>query len=336
MNATLKLAQPYINEIDREQIANADLLLNGRYYEPALCNEFRIEPTNAVRRDDICILVPFKRFRPMLESIYRTLHPSVWMSAILAAFSTAMCFFMISKVERHWNRPIRLYLFGNYTKFSRGRSTRVILTSWLLYCVVISLVFQSALFKGLTLEGRDPMIKTIHDLNNSMYQILVTEVFYNSTIDVINNSSLKGIVKVVGVKEYLDYIYANNVEYAYVERYKRTNHFANIIDEDKLPVYYTMSECVCPQIGTYYVRIGSPFLNRINWIIEQSHENGLFNYWEERLYTPFNKRHRLFQRPKSGHLENLNFIFKYWFYALFVCFFGFIGELIVALLQQPL
>lgn len=332
MNATLNLSQPYTNEIDLKQIANADLLLNGWYYEPSKCRELRIEPTIAMRRDDICVLVPYKRFRPMAESIIIMLQPSVWICAMAVAFSVTVCLILISKMERYNSKEpsIRAYLFGLYGKFSRHFTSRLILANWLLYTVIITSVFQSALYDGITLEGRDPELTNISDLiDNSEYALLLYKEFHDETVDILKKSSLNDNIKVVSVKEYLDRIYSAN-NYVFVERLKQTNHFERILaDENLLPVYYTMEPCVCPLIATYYVRRGSPFLNRINWILRQSQENGLFQFWDTRFHNSFSNRQKLFQRPKSGYLENLGFIFEYWFYALFICFLECIVELIV-------
>lgn len=340
MNATLNLSEPYRHEIDVEQIANADLLLNGRHYLSAQRKELRIEPTLSLKRDDICVLVPYKRFRSMAESIIRTLRPSVWVCAIVMAFLVTTCLLLISKMDPKDNRsnpPIRLYLFGNYTKFSRKFTSRLILTNWLLYCVIITSVFQSALYQGITLEGRDEKITNVSDLFNLKYPILTYDEFLNGTVDLIKNSSLNGQIQVVNVKEYVDKIYNVHSRHAFVERLKRTNNLASNVMHihNNLPVYYTMQPCVCPLIATYYVRLGSPFLNRINWILRLSNENGLFKHWEKRVRYTHRASQKLFQRPNLGYLKNLNFIFEYWFYALFLCFLGFIGELIVALYKQP-
>lgn len=337
MNATLNLTTPYLYHTDLIQIATADLLVNGRYYGHKACRRLQIEPTIGLKHDDICVLVPYKRWRPMLESIYRTLEPSVWICAIVAALTVAINLTFILKMERRRLRhrthrrnqqKIRLDLFGNLMKLPGEFAPRLIVAIWLLHYVIISSLFQSALYQGVTREGRDPQITSMSDLIDSKYDIVIDEAFYNGYLDVINKSSLKGNFKVVSIPKYLNGIYSKNLKYAYVERLKRTKHFANIISKNNLPVYYTMRPCVRPQIETYYVRRGSPLLSRIDWILRLSQENGLFAYWEKRLHAPFTKVPKLFHRANSGYLENLYFIFEYFLFALLACLLAFIVELI--------
>lgn len=342
MNATLNINRVFLKDLNLKQVVNVDLLLNSGSYETSLYKVIGIEPTISIRRDDICILVPFKRFRPMVESIYRTLNPYVWICAIVVAVPVTIALILISKMKGHrsWSNSVLLCVFGYYfdlpsPNLPKEVAPRWILAGWLLHCVIIATVFQSALYQGITFEGREPPLTNITNVLSSGYKILINEVFYDSTIDFINNSSLKDNFKVVSVLEYMNYLQSNNKSYAYVERLRRTTYFARIQTEDDLPVYYTMN--IVPQYYTYYVRLGSPFLNRINRIIRQSEENGLFQYWENRLTpsTPV-KRQKLFHRPKSGYLENLFFIFEYWFYALCICFLVFVLEFFVKKLETTL
>ncbi len=337
MNATLILSEPYVNKIDLKQMANADLLVNSRVYSPLMSKQRYIEPTIAIKRDDICVLVPFKRFRPMLESIYLTLQPMVWICAMVASVVT-LSLIVILKWEGHYlntrNRAVRLNFFGNKLKLPGALAPRWIIMNWILYCVIITCVFQSALYQGVTKEGRDPQITTVVDLIKSKYEVLINDVYYRVAHENLKNSPIVGNFRIVDTKDFLDKVFSKNLDYAYIEIERRTTHFAKIIEDHTLPVYYTMRPCLHPQISTYYVRRGSPFLNRINWIIRQLQENGFFTYWERKLYNPNHKRAQLYHRANSGCLDNLYFIFEYWFFALLVCCLGFTVELIVTLFNK--
>lgn len=344
MNATLILKSPFTIDFQIEQITNADLSINGRSYSICSYKDIGVEPTITLRRDDICVMVPYKRFRSMADSISRTLTPSVWISTFLVIFPVSICLYAISKLKRHsaWKHIIlfdlfRYYLVQTSPNPPKKLAPRLILAFWLLYSVSMMSISQSALYKGLTLEGRDPQIRNVSDLLKSNFQLLVTNVFYKSVGEFINNSSLKNHLNVVSLLNYLDLVESNNINYAYVARSRGTNHFVNIqMDDHSLPVYYTMKPCVIPFMTMYFVRQGSPFLKRINFVLRQTEENGLLKYCEQQLFNDYTKgkQQRLFHRSTSGCLDNLLFMFQFWSYGISICTVVFMMELIAVKIKR--
>lgn len=336
LNAATHLSQPVINEKpDFKQVFNADLLINARYHLALEYAKLQVEPTIVLTHGGICVLVPFERFRTLFETFYNILHPLVWIGSILAAVSVYVSLTFIYNMERRnsHNRSAQfhLHVLGKYFKFTAEAVPRLISSNWLWHYMIITSVFQSALNDAITLKSRVATVDNLNDLINSEYQILVNNAFYSAYSEFINNSTLRDNCEVVGIQEFLHRLYTKNIKYAYMEELKRTNELANdVVDENNLAVFYTMRSCFNPDLETYYVRLGSPFLNRINWILRQLQENGLFKYWSERRHHPNGMNQKLFRRLDAGQLENLYFIFEYWSYALLFCFTVFVVELFVA------
>lgn len=342
MNATLILKTPYTNDLNMEDARNADLTINGRSYSTAVLKDVGIELTILLRRDDICVLVPYDRIRNTIGNMYRMVSPIVWVMVIVVIFLASTFLYTINRVQRDktWNHVFLFDLFRFHmnqplTQIPTQLTPRLVIALWLMYCVIINSVFQGSLYTSMS-KNDDFRISTIDELLKTNPQLLVSNIFYNYSEYFLDNSQIKGHFELVDYEEYLNRIETNQVQYVYVSRSRGAKHFENIQIEDGLPVFYTMKECVVPSMTYYFVRRGSPYLKRINYLLRLAEESGLFNYWEEQLshaYSKLKQLQRLFHHSTSDHFENFGSAFEIWSYGLVVAVGIFIIEWYAARLK---
>lgn len=342
MNGTLILKTPYTKDFNIEDVRNADLTINGRSYSTNVLKDVGIELTILLRRDDICVMVPYNRIRNMIENMSRMVRPTVWIMVIVVIFLASTFLYTISRVQRDktWNHVFLFDLFRfhmNQTlpQIPTKLTPRLVIASWLIYCVIINSVFQGSLYTNMS-KNDDFRISTIDELLKTNPQLLVSNIIYSYSEYFLDNSLIKDHFEVVDYEEYLNRIETNQVHSAYVSRSRGAKYFENMQIEDGLPRFYTVEQVVVPFMTYYFVRRGCPYLKRINYLLRLYEENGLFNYWEEQLSHAYNKlkqHQRLFHHSTSDHLENLGFVFEIWSYGLVVAVGVFIIECYAARLK---
>lgn len=337
MNATLLLKTPFTKDFDVEDVKDADLIINGRSFPLNVLHEVGMEETISLRRDDICVFLPYDRLHETFRGLSKTVSHLVSMLMVVVLFQTWITLYLMRLVHRYntWNQVPLLDFFGIQMNQSLPRipgqiAPRLIIACWLIYCLIINSVFLGSLYKSMS-DHSDYKITTIDELlNTNQYELLVSTIFYNYSESFLNNSPIKNRFNVIDFTEYLNRVESNEVSYAYVARYRGAKYFENILLNDGLPVYYTMEQCVVPLMTYYFTGRGCPFVNKINGILRLAEENGMFRYWEEQLINAYNQlkqSQRLFiHHDTADHLEHLVFVFEIWMYGLVLSTVTFIIE----------
>lgn len=341
MNATLVLKNPFTKDSKIEDMMDADLTLNGRSYSVDAVIEAGIEETIMIRRDDICIFLPYNRNRNTFQIIYRKVDPFVWMLMFLAVFQAWISLFMVQWTLRPFNASNRvslLDLFGFHmnqalTRLPNQWAPRLIIASCLIYCLVIKSIFEGLLYTSMA-KMKDTQISTIDELlSMNQHQIVVSNIFYNYSEYFLRNSPIKDHFRVIDFREYVERVDSNEIQYAYVARRRGAKFFQNVKMVEGQPVFYIINECIVPHMTLYFSRRGSPHLNRINELLRLAEESGIFHYWEKQLdnvYEEVKRFQQLFSHRSVNNLKNLAFVFQMWSYGLLVATAIFIIEKIVS------
>lgn len=326
MNATSILNTPFTKDFNVEDMQAADMTINGRSYDVGILQDIGIEETISLRRDDICVLVPYNRNRNMFKNVSRMVTPFVWVMTIVVIFQASICLHAIRRLQRikTWKHIFLFDLFQfhmnqSLTHMPTEGIPRLIIASWLIYCVIINSVFQGSLYTSMA-NRKDSRISTIDELlMTNEHKLLVSNIFYNYSEYFLNDSPIKNRFDVIDFLEYLNRVESNQIHYTYVARNRGAKYFENVQIVDGLPVYYTMEQCIVPFMTYYFVRRNCPFLDRINYLLRLAEESGLFYYWEEQLTNAYNKlkqHQRLLHHQTFANLENFGFVFEMWSYGL--------------------
>ncbi|KAG4073290.1 hypothetical protein HA402_008636 [Bradysia odoriphaga] len=340
MNATLILTTPLTKDLKIEEMLSADLSLNGRIYAVDLITERRIEETVMLRRHDMCILLPYNRIRNTFKMIAKTVDSFVWMSMIVVTFQVWISLLIIRRTrrraERHksWNHVFLFDLFGLHvnqalTHIPENSAPRLVIVSCLMYCLVIKSVFEGLLYTNIA-RNQDTRISTVEQLlEMNQHEILVNNIVYNYSEHFLKHSPIQNRFKVIHYLEFVKRLDSSDVHYAFVGGKRGAIFYENTRIVEGLPVFYVMDECIVPFMARYFVRGGSPFLNRINFLLRLAEESGLFGYWENELSISYNKlkqSQQLFVHQTPIDLELLALVFQIWSYGLAIATVTFIIE----------
>lgn len=340
MNGTLNLKTPYMNDSQTVDVTAVDMIINGINHPVGTILAVGLEETIMVRRDDICIIVPYNRNRKSFEIIYKTVEPFVWVSMIAVILQAWFALFVMRwkqfrvELSERWKHVFLFDLFGFHmgqglTHMPNKVAPRLIIASCLFYCLVIRSIFEGLLYTSIA-NHKNSRISTIDELlNTNEHEILVNDLFYNFSGVFLNESPIKNRFRVINLLEYVDRIDSSAIHYAYVGRKSVAIFMESIHLIEGLPMYYTMAECAVPFMASYHVRLGSIFLDRVNRILRISEESGLFNYWENQLRSVYDRVKRidqLFGNHAAVNLEHIGFIFLTWLYGVALATVVFVVE----------
>lgn len=337
MNATLFIKTPLTKDLNIEDIRNADLSINS--FLNVIHEEVGIEETILLRRDDICLLVPYDQYEYVYNNIAQIATPLVWIMMAVVILQASIILYLIRIYQRHqpWKHIFlfdifRFHMNQAVSQMPKQVSPRWIMASWLMYCVIMNSIFQGSFYKSLS-DDNDAEIATIDELLKNNQEIVVSNILYNTTQNFLNNSPLKNHFKVINFLEYLNLVESNTDDYSFVARARGAKYFANIQIHNGAPVYYTMNQCVVPFMTYYFVRRGCPYLKRINYLLRLADESGLFSYWEEQLSQAYNKvkQHQHFNHAlEAEHIEHFIVIFEIWGFGLAISVAVFLLEVSIS------
>lgn len=82
------------------------------------------------------------------------------------------------------------------------------------------------------------------------------------------------------IDEFNDLIAKYNPSYAFANKYHINVHLRRFYTKDSSIFFHQVQQCAVPFLGVYGIRYGTPYKNRINFIIRQAQESGLLEKWE--------------------------------------------------------
>lgn len=323
MNATLILKTPYTESTDFIDLGKADLIVNTPNYPLRSLKALGLERTTTYRRDDICILVPYNTHHNDIHHLYRMLSPCVRLLMFVVMLLTWISFRWAQR-GKMWNRPYLLDVLAFHmnqplTKMPKTFALRSIVASCLIYCIVITSVFMGSLYISMSTHKYKEIATLDELLKTNRQELLVNPGFYKYAQVYLKNSPVNDHLKIIKFFEFIHRIKSNQIHYAYVLRNRATKYFENTQIVDREPAYYTMKECVVPLMTFYLVRVGSPFLDRINYFLRLAEESGIFHYNEMQIshtYQQLNPKHLHFIDQTAKRLEHFDYVFQIWCYGL--------------------
>lgn len=201
------------------------------------------------------------------------------------------------------------------------------------------ILFQGIIYSAITY----PRYKADIDTLKELYQETnLTFGVHNRYIDIFKNSLEnhdEGILKRIRViddkkiKEVIDHrkfqyaILLKKTESQYVSR-----NPSNMVNGRS--IFHTVSECPVPCSIVYGLRYGSPYLPRINYILNHLNQAGILQYWSkiEELSMSKNLDKLLFSANnkdrKALGMQNLREVFYVWLFGLFLSCLVFLVEII--------
>lgn len=307
MNATLVLIQPNdgadIGEFMKNgnitgsmgQIANSmvDVSFNTRFLRIVQFKR-KVEPTVTNGRDDICILVPKAGFASSVSNLFRSFSPPLWISTILAVpiFIFIYKLFCIGSKEKaivSWNdivfNVIAWNLLQTNSKLPKRWVVRILIGTWAMYTLLITSSYGGNLTSNLLFRRMMPDINTIKQLDQSNYQLITFDRYtdlINNFLNQTNYKRLKKRIKPMTQQEFYEMIDKNDTRYAYANKYHINFKLYNTRLNGGRQIFHNMPECPVPYVVIYGMRYGSPYKQRINYILRQAQEAGFIDYWDNK------------------------------------------------------
>lgn len=310
LNATLKVLQPgdsveygnpttaspkdgtgSLGQVIRGEV---NVSLNARFLRLDLFQNNNIaEPTNAIGRDDMCVLVPRSGFRTPIHNFVHSLDANVWSLVVLLLLATVLCVRVIVRQsdEREFSHfhvidAARSYFNQSLTHLPRTTAVRIAIIFWIIYCFVMANVFHCCLTSTFTVKQSAPQIESLDDLIESNYRIVSSVDYSNLLIRYVNRTNstahkaLTRRLLPMEWREYAEYIGRRDARFAYSEKSHMTLFYANDILREGLPLFYAMRECPVPFLACYVAPFGSPLLGALNRLLGRLEQAGISRHWE--------------------------------------------------------
>lgn len=307
MNATLMLLPPTdgfdigeflpngsvtgsLAQILNEQV---DISFNTRFLRlKQFYGKAQITFTNG--RDDICILVAKAGYASNVYNIFRAFSQPVWIMVASSLFIASISFTILYKMQNE-SRPLQNTFF-NFFSWNLAQpiqhlpdnwATKILIAFWVIYALLITSSYEGNLTSNLVLRPTLPDINTLTQLRDSKLDIMTFGRYVDLLVRFFNQSSVYAalasrIRSVSSSAQLATHIQAHELQYAYANK-QHINKYLSMRKENFLngrPVFHNVPECPVPFLVAYALRIGSPYLARINAILRGAQENGMINYWD--------------------------------------------------------
>jgi hypothetical protein len=266
---------------------NTRLLIYDNFYK-------RVEPSISNGHDDICVMVPRPRVL-LTTNLFRNFEGPVWMVTLISVLVMAKFWARFGPPADISRILIDVYgclLSQPIVSTSSKLSQKIVITFWMIYCLLISSAYKGTLISSLSLPAEISDINTIAQLEQANLEILVLPNFYLLLHNYLNKSHpadqmlLKNLRK-VNSAEYHRNLAANNLNVAYINRRHLTNYWSTQKEHtvNGRSLFNTMQECPMPFMVVYVFPYGSPLVGKFNQILRGVQEGGVEQYWEHFLDT---------------------------------------------------
>lgn len=333
-----------LGHVVREEV---HIALNSRFLRLDLFfNNNIAEPTVAIGRDDMCILVPKATHAPMIYKLYHSLDLSVWLFMLLIIIPFAGFFHFVAGTSRKMGSSYQQSAFfsmlrsvfnQSLPKLPRSNPLRSLVIFWIFYCFLVANILQSCLISSLTVKKRAPDINYIADLTASPHRI-VAATDYDRLIKRYFNQSGSNQMRLMNKlwpmpwSDYNQLIEDRNTQYAYANKYHITTYYASVKLSNGMPLYNAMRECLVPFLACYIVPFGSPFLSRFNDLILWTEQAGIFLFWERSMNENPKRISQYVSNANAAHvalqLQNMSLFFYMLLVGLSFSFLIFILEIL--------
>lgn len=254
----------------------------------------KIQITHTNGRDDICFMVPKAGYASNIYNIFRAFSRWVWFMTMAALLIVPLSFGMLYRLQPE-TLPAQHVFFSFYSwhlaqpimRLPDNWATKILIAFWILYCLLITSSYQGNLTSNLVLRPTLPDINTIGQLDGSRLEIMTFGRYVHLLLAFMNSTTEyrrlpHSIRSVSTAAELEELVNAHDRRYAYANK-QHINAFltrrkGNIVNNR--PLYHNVAECPVPFLVAYALRIGSPYLGRINLILRRAQESGLIGLWD--------------------------------------------------------
>lgn len=229
-----------------------------------------------------CIMVRKANQIPAMVRVVLPFPLAIWY-AIFSVLGVLALFMRLAKERNIFHRVIRLLLFQNIGTIPKKNVNRVYSISWIFWSVLMAVVYQANLVKDLMMPKYYRDIDTLDELYDTGSTL---HVGYN-IFPLVNNSESDNIRRFVDrTKVELNFDHCIN-------RVINREPVACTVQEllaDYLPTkreyrgqtgpkLYKMKEHLTNNWEAFFVKRGSPYLEKFNDIIQRLVEGGFYNFW---------------------------------------------------------
>lgn len=343
LNATMIFIPPLANETGFQsanrliRTLQADISLNLRFIRTEFI-ETKFAEFIVFGRDDICILVPMSLTKK--QEIFLTLIRSLYMRcSVTILIIVCIVYHMTIQVKRYelkqknrtiWFDIVQLYFNAGIHRFPDRGSQRILISVWMIFCMIQSMVFSCVIVSGLINTVFIKEIDTISELGEANLTIL--------TVDNMDYITKKGFIG--KDRKFLNNminseteIFLNLLNESYPTMAIATSQHAPFYEKliqlgNRKRVYYQMTEIAVPFLAGYFVPYGSRYLHQFTRIVQHLMEGGFFNRWN-RNWNKIASAKNEEPKPLKLHHFQLFVIILLMGYALGLVVF--IGEILFSL-----
>jgi hypothetical protein len=124
-------------------------------------------------------------------------------------------------------------------------------------------------------------IETMKELEMSGLQIIALSRYVNYIRRTAENDRIVQMITYVSVEGFYQKLSANDLTVAYAHKRHSIDHWIHRRQHviDGVPIFHVMKECPLPHLDVYIATYGSPYLGRINELLQRVTEMGLRSYW---------------------------------------------------------
>lgn len=307
MNATLELNVPAdgmeIGELFPNNTATGclaalmsghfDMGFNVRFYR---LNHFegRVEATHSIGRDDICFLVPRKGKAIDIANIFRPFHRCTWIVICILMPLYAFCYYLtVSNQQNKRSFRYHFFQFFAYTLqqpvnfIAKSKKEKFFIGIWIVSVMLIAFMYEGKMSGSLIIPKDRPNIESIEQLAQSDLKILSFSRYNRQIKEFFSDSKYNGVydplferLQNISITEFYGSVSKMDSSYGFANKYHINAYLRRICIQNSEIFYHHIKQCPVPFLGVYGIRYGTPYRDRINFIIRQAQEGGLIDKWE--------------------------------------------------------
>lgn len=306
LNASIRLIEPTDGSFEGEQYPNgsidgvlglvlagkAEASFNMRGIYPSLFKN-NFESTYQKLRDDICIAVPRRGIASNFGNIFYPFDRYTWTLIVLMIPTFAGIYACVLHRYVKCDHPpipiddilfqvIAWNLSQTRSRLPKNTFSRVMLLIWIGYCFIITSSYHGNIMNSMLHRHRLPEINNIQELHDSGYHVLTVRryiPFLRNYLDSFySKETLAGRIHESTTDNHYIMIGAHDTRYAYANKEHILKHAMRNVSQRE--VFYIMQECPIIFQQAYLVRYGSVFKGRLNWIVRQFQDAGIFTMWQ--------------------------------------------------------
>lgn len=305
LNATLRLIQPTDGGFSGEVYPNgsmdgvlglvlqgkAEASFNMRGIYPRLFKH-NFESTYQKLRDDICIGVPRRGIASNIGNTFYPFDGITWtLIVLMVPIFTGLYAFLCYRYVRSERRAPVVDIFFHLlawnlcqtrARLPRNTFSRIMVVAWITYCFIITSSYHGNVMNSMLQRHRLPEINTIQELDAAGYHVLTLRryiPFIREYLDYFySKETLANRIHASTTDDHYKMIGAHDTRYAYANKAHILKHAMRNVSQRE--VFYIMTECPLLLQQAYLVRYGSVFKGRLNWIVRQFQDAGIFTMWQ--------------------------------------------------------